>query len=182
MIKKQSVKKCRLHRVFRVNQRRGFIVPICSKCGSYFSETSCPLCTPDDSPKSPVSTIHTEEKESIRIIDPLQLLESIEQVERDFVILEEEKEKEIKNLEDQILENRKKEDSLKGEINDISTEIAQSEKLQETKFKDKSAILQEQNDVIEEINSLKTKVLSLETEIDQIEKEISEMKISLGVD
>lgn len=182
MVKKQSVKKYPLHRVFRVNQRRGIILPICSKCGSYFSETSCPLCTPDDSPKSPVSTIHTEEKESIRIIDPLKLLESIEQIEKEFVLLVEEKEEEIKNLEGQILENRKKEDSLKGEINSISMELSQSEKSQEAKLQDKSAILNKQNVIIEQINSLKTKILSLETEIDQIKKENSELKFSLGVD
>ncbi|MHA2052516.1 MAG: hypothetical protein ACW99F_02860 [Candidatus Hodarchaeales archaeon] len=157
-------------------------MPICSKCGSYFSETSCPLCTPDDSPKSPVSTVHAEEKESIRIIDPLKLVESIEQIETEFVILEEEKDKEIMNLEEQILENRRKEASLKGEINDISVKLSESEKSREARLQDKSAILNKHNVIVEEINSLKAKILNLETEIDQIERENKDITISLEGD
>jgi chromosome segregation ATPase len=157
-------------------------LPICSKCGSYFSETSCPLCTPDDSPKSPVSTVHAEEKESIRIIDPLKLVESIEQIETEFVILEEEKDKEIMNLEEQILENRRKEASLKGEINDISVKLSESEKSREARLQDKSAILNKHNVIVEEINSLKAKILNLETEIDQIERENKDITISLEGD
>ncbi|MHA1941827.1 MAG: hypothetical protein ACW97P_08880 [Candidatus Hodarchaeales archaeon] len=157
-------------------------MPICSKCGSYFSETSCPICTPDDSPKSPVSTVHAEEKESIRIIDPLKLVESIEQIETEFVILEEEKDKEIMNLEEQILENRRKEASLKGEINDISVKLSESEKSREARLQDKSAILNKHNVIVEEINSLKAKILNLETEIDQIERENKDITISLEGD
>jgi chromosome segregation ATPase len=157
-------------------------LPICSKCGSYFSETSCPLCTPDDSPKSPVSTVHAEEKESIRIIDPLKLVESIEQIETEFVILEEEKDKEIMNLEEQILENRRKEASLKGEINDISVKLSESEKSREARLQDKSTILNKHNVIVEEINSLKAKILNLETEIDQIERENKDITISLEGD
>ncbi|MHA2173725.1 MAG: hypothetical protein ACXAB2_09130 [Candidatus Hodarchaeales archaeon] len=157
-------------------------MPICSKCGSYFSETSCPLCTPDDSPKSPVSTVHAEEKESIRIIDPLKLVESIEQIETEFVILEEEKDKEIMNLEEQILENRRKEASLKGEINDISVKLSESEKSREARLQDKSTILNKHNVIVEEINSLKAKILNLETEIDQIERENKDITISLEGD
>jgi chromosome segregation ATPase len=157
-------------------------LPICSKCGSYFSETSCPICTPDDSPKSPVSTVHAEEKESIRIIDPLKLVESIEQIETEFVILEEEKDKEIMNLEEQILENRRKEASLKGEINDISVKLSESEKSREARLQDKSAILNKHNVIVEEINSLKAKILNLETEIDQIERENKDITISLEGD
>jgi hypothetical protein len=59
-------------------------MPICSKCGSYFSEGSCPHCTPDDSPDSPVKTIEAEETNHIRIIDPLELIESIEENENKF--------------------------------------------------------------------------------------------------
>ena len=78
-------------------------MPICSKCGSYYSEVSCPHCTPDDSPKSPVTTVHIEEKNSVRLIDPIDLLDSIEKAEKDLQILEDEKLAEIKKLESKIL-------------------------------------------------------------------------------
>ncbi|MHA2347693.1 MAG: hypothetical protein ACXACP_13320, partial [Candidatus Hodarchaeales archaeon] len=123
-----------------------------------------------------------EEKESIRIIDPLKLVESIEQIETEFVILEEEKDKEIMNLEEQILENRRKEASLKGEINDISVKLSESEKSREARLQDKSTILNKHNVIVEEINSLKAKILNLETEIDQIERENKDITISLEGD
>ena len=73
-------------------------MPICNKCGCYFSEKSCPFCTPDDSPESPVSTIEVETNKTVRIIDPLTLIESIEEVEKQINSLKESKEVELEKL------------------------------------------------------------------------------------
>ena len=48
-------------------------MPTCTKCGAYYSEGSCPFCTPDDSEDSPVTTVQSEESRSVRIIDPIYM-------------------------------------------------------------------------------------------------------------
>ena len=77
-------------------------MPTCQKCGSYYSEKSCPFCTPDDSPESPVVTIEKEESKAVRIIDPIDLIESIENTESQINELQEEKELEIQGLTEEI--------------------------------------------------------------------------------
>ncbi|MHA1206002.1 MAG: hypothetical protein ACTSSO_00360, partial [Candidatus Hodarchaeales archaeon] len=112
-------------------------MPICSKCGSYYSEVSCPNCTPDDSPKSPVTTVHVEEKSSIRIIDPIELLDSIEKADMDLSKLEDEKSIEIEKLESQIKDLGLKGEEIQAEMGQVEAQIPELQQTLQEKSKEK---------------------------------------------
>ena len=157
-------------------------MPICSKCGSYYSEVSCPNCTPDDSPKSPVTTVHIEEKNSIRIIDPIELLDSIEKAELDLVKLDEEKSTEIKELESKIKELGIKEEEIQSEMERLEAQISELQQSLEVKNSQKSDILNNNQLLLEETNSLKARVLTLETEKMSLETKLKDLRENKGAE
>jgi chromosome segregation ATPase len=157
-------------------------MPICSKCGSYFSEVSCPNCTPDDSPKSPVTTVHVEEKNSIRIIDPIELLDSIEKAEMDLAKLEDEKSAEIKKLESQIKELGVKEQEIQSEMDLLLSQVPELQLSIKEKNKEKANVLSENQILLEETNSLKARVLTMETKKMSIETKLKELRENIGAE
>ncbi len=157
-------------------------MPICSKCGSYYSEVSCPNCTPDDSPKSPVTTVHVEEKNSIRIIDPIELLDSIEKAEMDLAKLEEEKSTEIKELESKIKDLGFKEEEIQSEMEQLEDQITEFQLSVDAKNKQKSEILSNNQLLLEDTNSLKARVLTLETEKMSLETKLKDLREKKGAE
>ena len=155
-------------------------MPICQKCGSYFSEKSCPFCTPDDSPESPVSTIEKEESKAIRIIDPIDLIESIENTELQIKQLREEKELEIQGLTEQVEKNDEIERKLKTELDVMDSEISRLEASSKSKQEENQTLLQGKSPLEEEINTLKSKLTTLEADISSRKTEISQLKEQLG--
>ena len=157
-------------------------MPICSKCGSYYSEISCPNCTPDDSPKSPVSTIHIEEENSIRIIDPIELLDSIEKAEVDLEKLEDEKSREVEKLESKIKELGVKEGEKQTEIEKLQTQITELKQTLEEKHNQKAEAINNNQLLLEETNSLKARVLTLETEKMSLETKVKDLRTNIGAE
>jgi len=155
-------------------------MPICSKCRSYYSEVSCPHCTPDDSPKSPVTTVHVEEKNSIRIIDPIELLDSIEKAEMDLATLEDEKSIEIKKLESQIEELGLKCEEKQLEMDKLEAQIPELQQSLQEKNEEKANELSNNQFLLEETNSLKARVLTLETEKISLETELKNLREEIG--
>jgi len=155
-------------------------MPICSKCRSYYSEVSCPNCTPDDSPKSPVTTVHIEEKNSIRIIDPIELLDSIEKAEMDLATLEDEKSIEIKKLESQIEELGLKCEEKQSEMDKLEAQIPELQQSLQEKNKEKANELSNNQLLLEETNSQKARVLTLETEKISLETELKNLREEIG--
>ncbi|MFX1504923.1 MAG: coiled-coil domain-containing protein [Promethearchaeota archaeon] len=155
-------------------------MPICQKCGSYFSEKSCPFCTPDDSPESPVSTIEKEESKAIRIIDPIDLIESIENTESQIKQLQEKKELEIQGLTEEVDKKTKIERKLKTELDTLDSELSQLEGSFKNKREDKQNLLRGKFPLEEEIESLKSKLAILEADISSRKTEISQLKEQLG--
>ena len=155
-------------------------MPICSKCGSYYSEVSCPNCTPDDSPKSPVSTVHVEEKNSIRIIDPIELLDSIEKAEMDLAKLEDEKSIEITKLESQIKELGLKREEIQSEMEKLEAQIPELQQLLQEKNTEKANELGNNQSLLEETNSLKARILTIETEKLSLESKLKDLRENIG--
>jgi len=155
-------------------------MPICSKCGSYYSEVSCPNCTPDDSPKSPVSTVHVEEKNSIRIIDPIELLDSIEKAEMDLAKLEDEKSIEITKLESQIKELGLKREEIQSEMEKLEAQIPELQQLLQEKNTEKANELGKNQSLLEETNSLKARILTIETEKLSLESKLKDLRENIG--
>jgi chromosome segregation ATPase len=166
----------------KIHQNEELILPICSKCGSYFSEASCTFCTPDDSPKSPVSTINVEEKSSVRLIDPIELLDSIEKTELDLVELDELKTAEIKELETEISTLQEKEKESLLNLESLKSQVSQLEASLKEKEEEKSGLTGDNQSLLEETNALKARILSLETNKATLNEEVNELKNTLGVD
>lgn len=156
-------------------------MPICQKCGSYYSEKSCPFCTPDDSPQSPVTTIKVEESKSVRIIDPMELIESIENIEGQINKLQEEKELDIQKLTEDVAKQEEIEREVKAELDGIVsrvTELGSSVKNQQER---RQQITQEKQKVEQEIENLQTKLSELRESASAKEAEASRLKEELGV-
>ncbi|MHA1512632.1 MAG: hypothetical protein ACTSRJ_01030 [Candidatus Hodarchaeales archaeon] len=157
-------------------------MPICSKCGSYYSEVSCPNCTPDDSPKSPVTTVHVEEKSSIRIIDPIELLDSIEKADMDLSKLEDEKSIEIEKLESQIKDLGLKGEEIQAEMGQVEAQIPELQQTLQEKSKEKVNELSNNQFLLEETNSLKARVLTIETEKISLETKLKDLRENIGAE
>ncbi|MHA1236368.1 MAG: hypothetical protein ACTSQ9_01760 [Candidatus Hodarchaeales archaeon] len=157
-------------------------MPICSKCGSYYSEVSCPNCTPDDSPKSPVTTVHVEEKSSIRIIDPIELLDSIEKADMDLSKLEDEKSIEIEKLESQIKDLGLKGEEIQAEMGQVEAQIPELQQTLQEKSKEKVNELSNNQLLLEETNSLKARVLTIETEKISLETKLKDLRENIGAE
>ena len=157
-------------------------MPICSKCGSYYSEVSCPNCTPDDSPKSPVTTVHVEETNSIRIIDPIELLDSIEKADMDLSKLEDEKSLEIKKLESQIEDLGLKGEEIQSEMGQVEAQIPELQQTLQEISKEKVNELSNNQLLLEETNSLKARVLSIETEKMSLETKLKDLRENIGAE
>ena len=157
-------------------------MPICSKCGSYYSEVSCPNCTPDDSPKSPVTTVHVEEKNSVRIIDPIELLDSIEKAQMDLAKLEDKKSIEIKKLESQIKELGLKGEEKQSEMEQLESQIPELQQSIQEKNNEKASVLGRNQLLLEETNSLKARVLTIETEKVSLETKLKDLREKKGAE
>ncbi len=157
-------------------------MPICSKCGSYYSEVSCPNCTPDDSPKSPVTTVHVEGKNSIRIIDPIELLDSIEKAEMDLAKLEDENSIDIQKLESQIKELGLKGEEIQSEMEQLEAQIPELQQSLQEKNKEKASELSNNQLLLEETNSLKARVLTIETEKISLETKLKDLRENIGAE
>ncbi|MHA1227470.1 MAG: hypothetical protein ACTSPV_12060 [Candidatus Hodarchaeales archaeon] len=155
-------------------------MPICQRCGSYFSEGSCPFCTPDDSPDSPVKTIQVEEVKQVRIIDPLDLIESIENVEEDLKRLSEEKDLEIKNLNEEIVKLEESNNKIGIEIDETISQITDLKSSLTEKEGIKRDLSQKKEVLKADISSLKATLDEIENKIGTYESEIAELKSSLG--
>ncbi|MCK4847741.1 MAG: hypothetical protein KAT16_01815 [Candidatus Heimdallarchaeota archaeon] len=157
-------------------------MPICSKCGCYYSEVSCPNCTPDDSPKSPVTTVHLEEKNSVRIIDPIELLDSIEKAEMDLAKLENKKSIEIKKLESQIKELGLKGEEIQSEMEQLESQIPELQQSIQEKNNEKANVLGRNQLLLEDTNSLKARVLTIETEKTSLETKLKDLREKKGAE
>lgn len=155
-------------------------MPICQKCGAYYSEISCPFCTPDDSPDSPVSTIEKEESKTVRIIDPLELVESIEDIESQIKKLSEEKQLEIQKLTEDVAKQEETERKIKPELDGLNSAVLELEGSQKEKQEELQRLTQGNKEITEEIESLKSKFSKLKGELSSKEAEISQLKEELG--
>lgn len=153
---------------------------ICKKCGCYYSEKSCPFCTPDDSPESPVITIEKEESKAVRIIDPLDLLESIENTDSLIKKLQEEKELEIQGLTKEINKQEEIEQKLGTELDTMNNEVPELENSLKNKQEERHNLVQRKVSVEQEIESLKSKLSLSEADISSRKAEISQLKEQLG--
>ncbi|MHA1972000.1 MAG: hypothetical protein ACTSW1_03335 [Candidatus Hodarchaeales archaeon] len=155
-------------------------MPTCQRCGSYYSEGSCPFCTPDDSPDSPVKTIEVEEVKQVRIIDPLDLIESIENVEKDLERLSEEKELEIKKLNEEIVKLEDSNNKIGIEIDEALSHISNLKSSLAEKEGIKKDLSQKKELLQSDISSLKTTLKEIENKINTYDSEMVELKSSLG--
>lgn len=156
-------------------------MPICNKCGCYFSEKSCPFCTPDDSPDSPVSTIEVEANKTVRIIDPLTLIESIEEVEKQTNSLKESKEAELEKLRGKMKDQKETESRITAELEELESEIVEMQSTIKEKQEKKENLLLRKTRLEKETNDPKSKLPSLKNQIVSKENEISQLKTELGV-
>lgn len=143
-------------------------MPICSKCGSYFSEGSCPHCTPEDSPDSPVKTIEIEKSKNVRIIDPLELLDSIEKGEKELEVFSTEKEFEMKNISEELAGLEETERKLKTEIDSLKTQVSDLESRVKLNESMKNELKQNQQLLRQEIESLRTRKEELSNKLTYI--------------
>ena len=155
-------------------------MPTCQKCGCYYSEKSCPFCTPDDSPESPVITIEKEESKAVRIIDPLDLIEFIEKTESQIKQLQEEKELEIQGLTEEINKQEENERKLKTELDRLNAEVTELENSLKNEQEKRHDLVQGKVPAEQEIESLKSKLSMLESDISSRKAEISQLKEQLG--
>jgi predicted nucleic acid-binding Zn-ribbon protein len=156
-------------------------MPTCKKCGAYYSEVSCPFCTPDDSPESPVTTINVEESKPIRIIDPLDLIESVEKANEELENLGVEKEKEIRNLNEKITNRKKIEEELQKELDDINNQVSQIEDTFKNQKEKQKQLIAEKENIQQELKDLKMNLAKIEENIANKEAEVAELKTMLGV-
>ncbi len=143
-------------------------MPICSKCGSYFSESSCPHCTPEDSPNSPVRTIEIEKSKNVRIIDPLELLDSIEKGENELKILSAEKESELKNIGGELTNLEETEQKLRTEVDSLKTKVSDLESRVKLNESMKNELKQNQQLLRQEIESLRSRKEELQEKLTYI--------------
>ena len=155
--------------------------PICGKCGSYYSEISCPFCTPDDSPDSPVKTIEVTEKKTVRMIDPIELLEALDEIKAKIQTLTEESDAKIKNLTAEITKREEVKNGTKNElslsefrINELKTAIHGNQE-------EKQGSTVEKHKVEQEIKILNEKINALEQIVTEKEQELSNLKNEVGV-
>ena len=149
-------------------------MPICAKCGSYFSEGSCPHCTPEDSPDSPVKTIEIEKAKEVRIIDPLELLDSIEKGEKELTVLSAEKELELKKLSGELASLEESEQKLKAEIDILKTQVTEMESQVKLNESMKNELKQNQQLFRQEIETLKSRKDELREKITYIKTKRNE--------
>lgn len=152
----------------------------CQKCGAYFSEKSCPFCTPDDSPLSPVTTIEKEEAKAVRIIDPLELIESIEDQEIKIKRLQEENDLEIQKLTENVTAQEEIEGNLKRELDEINSQVSEIEVTLKNKQEEKQNLIQENENIEQEIERQKSELLKIEENISTKETEVAKLKEELG--
>ncbi len=155
-------------------------MPICSKCGSYFSEKSCPLCTPDDSPDSPVSTIEVETSKPVRIIDPSKLIDSIEEAEKEIKSLKETKEKEIEQLKEEIENQEELQHKIKDELDRLNSQISELQSSVDEKQEKKENLDQAKRELEKETKDLKSRLSELNDHVLSKVSEISQLKAELG--
>lgn len=156
-------------------------MPTCQKCGSYYSEKSCPFCTPDDSPQSPVSTIKVEESKSVRIIDPMELIESIENIQGQINNLQEEKELNIQKLAEDLAKQEEIEKKVKAELDGIVSQVTELESSVKKPQEKRQQLIQEKQKVEQEIENLQIKLSELRESASAKEAEASKLKEELGV-
>jgi len=154
-------------------------MPICQRCGSYFSEKSC-TCTPEDSEESPVTSVKPQETSTIRIIDPLKLLDSIENTEENLRKLEEEKGEEVQNLTNEITQKEGKESELQKEVDKLNSQMSELDQKLKNQQEEKVRLNQENDTLEQEIETLKAKISNLSENISAKEAEISNLKETLG--
>ncbi|UCG89637.1 MAG: hypothetical protein JSU57_03955 [Candidatus Heimdallarchaeota archaeon] len=156
-------------------------MPTCQKCGAYYSEVSCPFCTPDDSPESPVTTIKAEESKSVRIIDPLELIESIEDIQGQLKTIQEEKELEIQKLTEDLAKQEEIDKKAKIELDELNSQVNELEASLKNQQERRQQLIQEKEKMEQEIEDLKRKFSGLKAEVSTREAEVSKLKEELGV-
>ncbi len=154
-------------------------MPICQRCGSYYSEKSC-TCTPEESEESPVSSVKPQETSTVRIIDPLKLLDSIEETEINLTKLEEEKGQEVQKLTNEITQNEEKESELQNKVDNLNSQMSESEQKVKNQQEKKFRLNQEKEKIVQEIETLKAKFIELSDIIAAKEAEITNLKANLG--
>jgi chromosome segregation ATPase len=155
-------------------------MPICSKCGCYFSEKSCPFCTPDDSPDSPVSTIEVETSKPVRIIDPSKLIDSIEEAEGEITSLKDSKEKEIEQLREEMRNQEELELKIKTELEELDSQLSELQSSIKEMQEKKDNLIQGKTELEQEVKDLKSKLSELNGQVLSKVSEISQLKAELG--
>lgn len=155
-------------------------MPTCQECGAYFSEGTCPFCTPEDSPASPVTTTIVEERKTVLIMDPLELLESIEKVEIQLKNLEEEKDREIQRLTEEVATQEDRENELTSELEGINSQVSDLEGSLKEQQEKRHEVIQGKEKADQEIETLTTKVAKLEENVSTRAVEIAKLKTELG--
>ncbi len=155
--------------------------PICEKCGSYYSEISCPFCTPDDSPDSPVRTIEVKEKKTVRMVDPIELIEALDDLKEKIQTLTEVSEAEIKNITEHVTEREEVRKQTKKELSLSDSKISELTIALQTQQEEKQGATVEKHKIEQEIKVLNQKINSLEQIITDKERELSNLKSEVGV-
>lgn len=154
-------------------------MPICQRCGSYYSEKSC-TCTPEESEDSPVTSVKPQETSTVRIVDPLELLDSIEETEEKLAKLEEEKGPEAQKLTDEITQSEEKENELQKEVDNLNSQMSEIDQKVKNQQEEKIRLNQEKEKVEQEIETLKAKFSELSDKISAKKAEVNNLKASLG--
>ncbi|MFW9777357.1 MAG: hypothetical protein ACFFE8_00805 [Candidatus Heimdallarchaeota archaeon] len=153
-------------------------MPICTNCGSYYSEKVC-SCVSEEDPDSPVKTVSTEQERTVRIINPIELLDKIEEAEAKLKELDEVKGAKVKSMTDELTLESDEEAKLQEEIDTIQLEIARLETALNSILMKKQDLVQQNTGLKHDLEASRVKFLKLVEIKTQKRVEIEDLRLIL---
>lgn len=150
-------------------------MPICSNCGSYYSEKVC-SCVGEEDPDSPVKTISADRVRSVRIINPIELLDKIEEAEAKLNDLEEDEGAKVQSMTDQLARESNKEEKLQKEVDAMQLEIPNLETSIKATQEKNQGLIQQNTHLQHELEASKAKFIKLTEVKTQKEQEATKLR------
>ncbi|MFW9854002.1 MAG: hypothetical protein ACFFFG_03050 [Candidatus Thorarchaeota archaeon] len=115
----------------------------------------------EEDPNSPVKTISSEQERTVRIINPIELLDKIEEAETKLKELDEVKGAKIKSMTDELTRESNKEAELQEEIDKIQLEITRLETTLNSVLMKKQDLVQQNAGLKHDLEASKVKFIKL---------------------
>jgi chromosome segregation ATPase len=134
-------------------------------------------CVSEEDPDSPVKTISTEQERTVRIINPIELLDKIEEAEAKLKNLDEVKGADVQRMTEKLTRESKSEEELQKEIDTFQHEITNLETSLNVIHMKKQDLIQQNKGLQHEIEALNAKFLRLTEIKTQKKAEIEDFRL-----